>query len=176
MTCSVFVDKPMHHKFFTIAGRVLLTITAFFFIISFFIIADKGFSGAFYGAMLLMVLFGLPGSAIYFLNRKAIEHIDFLTRFKGFLRSHDRFTVSDIAQKIQRSELETELLIAELNQSDDNIELVFHRPTREYIHRNRLRQDERIIDRCNSCGATFTGQVLTVTEKVLCEYCGSPLA
>jgi hypothetical protein len=52
---------------------------------------------------------------------------------------------------------------------------VFHRPTREYVHRARLNAGERVIERCASCGAPTNREVVFDGEQVPCTYCGAAL-
>jgi hypothetical protein len=126
--------------------------------------------GLFFGSVFL-----LPGLAMFFVGRRARREQEFIDGVTGMIRSHDRFSVGELAAKIGRTELETESLVSRVVADDNGIDLVFHRPTREYIHRGRLAADGRVVDRCSACGAPTSHQVVFPGETVPCTYCNAPL-
>lgn len=133
-------------------------------------LAESLAPGLFFGSALLG-----PGVALYLFGRRARKEQEFLAAVTGMVRSTDRFTVSDLARRIGRTELETEGLVARIATAQNGIDLVFHRPTREYMHRARLARGERIVERCRSCGAPTNQQVVFQGEHVPCVYCGAAL-
>jgi hypothetical protein len=126
--------------------------------------------GLFFGSVCLV-----PGLALFVYGRRARLDAEFVEAVTGMIRSHDRFTVEDLARKIGRTELETQAVIARIVASSRGIDLVFHRPTREYIHRQRLGQGQRVVEACPSCGAPTKGEVVFDGERVPCAYCGAQL-
>ena len=126
--------------------------------------------GLFFGSVLLF-----PGLVLYFVGRKAKRQREFLEAVTQLVRSHDRFTVAEFAAKIGRTELETEVLINRIDHNNSDIALVFHRPTRQYMHRARVGQAQRVIDRCPHCGAPTQHEVIFPGEQARCVYCGAPL-
>lgn len=126
--------------------------------------------GLFFGSVLLF-----PGLILYGYGRSVGKDREFREAVTGMVRSHDRFTVEELARKIGRTELETEGLIARILAEGNGIDLVFHRPTREYLHRARLSAGQRVVERCAACGAPTERAVVFEGEQVACTYCGAAL-
>src|SRR5882724_840951 len=139
------------------AGGCLTLIALPFFPLAVFMVADpkKGETtmqsaapGLFFGTAFLF-----PGLALFLYGRRVRRDNEFLEAVTGMVRSHDRFTVADLANKIGRTELETEGIVARIIVAHNGVDLVFHRPSRTYMHRGRLAAGQHVIDRCPSCGA-----------------------
>ncbi|MBM4362390.1 MAG: hypothetical protein FJ104_06895 [Deltaproteobacteria bacterium] len=126
--------------------------------------------GLFFGSVLLF-----PGLVLYGYGRRLGRDREFYEAVKGMVRSHDRFTVEELARKIGRTELETEGIVARIVAEENGIDLVFHRPTREYLHRARLSAGQRVVEQCASCGAPTQHAVVFEGEQVACTFCGAPL-
>jgi len=126
--------------------------------------------GLFFGSVVLF-----PGIVLFLYGRRVSKDEEFLGAVTAMIRSHDRFTVEDLARKIGRNELETEGLVAKVIAASNGIDLAFHRPTREYIHRQRLAQGQRVVEACPSCGAPTRGEVVFEGERVPCMFCGVAL-
>jgi hypothetical protein len=86
------------------------------------------------------------------------------------MRSFDRFTSRELADRIARSEMEVERLIARLSTRPD-LDLVFHRPDRSWVHRGRIGEDHDIVDHCGNCGAHVGQQLILAGERIRCTYC-----
>ena len=117
-----------------------------------------------------------PGLALWIVGGRSRREREFLDAVAQMVRSHDSFSVSELSRKIGRTELETEALIGRIAHRDPTIDLVFYRPRREYIHRQRLGGAHRIVDRCPHCGAPAQHQVVFPGDSVACTYCHGPLA
>jgi hypothetical protein len=117
---------------------------------------------------------GLPGLALVVWGRRERREAEHLTGVTGMIRAHDRFTVEELARKIGRTELETEAIIARVVAAEESIDLVFHRSTREYLHRARMSAG-KVVEACASCGAPTGSEVVFEGERVPCAYCGAPL-
>ncbi len=161
------------------AGGCMTLIALPFFCLAVFMFADptKGDTaaqslapGLFFGTAFLT-----PGLLLFLYGRRAYQDAEFLTAVTGMVRSYDRFTVAELAQKIGRTELETEALVARIIASNSGIDLVFHRPSRSYIHRARLAAGQHVVERCPSCGAPTNREVVFDGERVPCTYCGAVL-
>lgn len=126
--------------------------------------------GLFFGSVLLA-----PGLALYLFGRRTRKDREFLAAVTSMVRTTDRFTTADLARRIGRTELETEGLVGRIMAEQNGIDLVFHRSTREYLHRNRLAHGERLVERCASCGAPTNLDVVFHGERVPCIYCGAAL-
>jgi hypothetical protein len=126
--------------------------------------------GLFFGSVLLV-----PGLFLYFYGRRDFRDAEFLSAVTGMVRSHDRFSVAELSRKIGRTELETEGIVARIIGADNGVDLVFHRPSREYIHRGRLTAGQRVVDKCPSCGAPTEREVVFGDEHVPCTFCGAKL-
>lgn len=118
--------------------------------------------------------FGFPGGLIVWRHTRNERERQFRAQLTGYLRTHDRFTVEEIAKKIGRTELETDRLVAEIV-SEAALDLVFHRSDRAYMHRNRIAAGAKVFDRCASCGAALNHEVVLEGETATCAYCGSSL-
>ncbi|HEX3595507.1 MAG TPA: hypothetical protein VHU80_10405 [Polyangiaceae bacterium] len=119
--------------------------------------------------------FVIPGLLLFVYGRRARLESEFFEAVTGMVRSYDRFTVAELAQKIGRTELETEGVVARIIAANNGVDLVFHRPSRSYIHRSRLAAGQHVVDRCPSCGAPTNREVVFDGERVPCTFCGAAL-
>ena len=126
--------------------------------------------GLFFGSVLLVL-----GLALYLFGRRARKDREFIGAVTSMVRTTDRFTVQDLARRIGRTELETEGLVGRIMAEQNGIDLVFHRSTREYLHRARLARGEQLVEHCTSCGAPTNQDVVFQGERVPCIYCGAAL-
>lgn len=124
------------------------------------------------GGIFLTAIFGIPGGLLLWRTSVAGREEKFETELVGYIYSHDRFTVADLARKIGRNELETESLIQQMNVKR-NIGLAFHRSTREYVHWARLQQGARMATHCSACGAGLGQQIVFAGEQLTCPYCNA---
>lgn len=131
-------------------------------------------SGAPYGFAMFAILLGLPGMTTLWRLHRRKQARAFHAQLLGYAKSYDAFTAEELARKIGRTEMETEGLVAALIQSD-GLELVFHRKSRQYMHRKRLKTNHRILNRCTACGASIGSQIIFEDEIVTCQYCEHPL-
>jgi hypothetical protein len=161
------------------AGGCLTLVAMPFFCLAVFMYMDplKGDTptqslapGLFFGSALIV-----PGLLLFVYGRRARQDAEFVEAVTGMVRSYDRFTVAELAQKIGRTELETETLVARIIAANNGVDLVFHRPSRSYIHRARLAAGQRVVERCPSCGAPTNREVVFDGERVPCTYCGATL-
>jgi len=161
------------------AGGCLTLLAVPFFCLAVFMLVDpkegdgpgKSLApGMFFGSVLLF-----PGLLLYGYGRRLRQDSEFLQAVTGMVRSHDRFTVAELARKIGRTELETEGIVARVIAADNGVDLVFHRPSREYIHRARLSAGQRVVEKCPSCGAPTNHEVVFEGENVPCTFCGASL-
>jgi hypothetical protein len=133
-------------------------------------IAQRLAPGLFFGSVFLV-----PGLVLFAYGRRARQDQEFLNAVTGMVRTTDRFSVAELSRRIGRTELETEALVARIIAANNGVDLVFHRPTREYLHRARLARGERVVEKCPSCGAPTKGDVVLEGERVPCVYCGAAL-
>ncbi|MCK6552337.1 hypothetical protein L6R52_41285 [Myxococcota bacterium] len=124
------------------------------------------------GLIMIGALLGVPGGALLIRGKNAQRARELRERFVGFARTHDQFSVAEMAQKIGETELETERLVAEAVTRGE-LDVVFHRPDRTYLHRNRIRREFKVITKCGSCGAGLKNEVALEGEQLACPYCGS---
>jgi len=159
-------------------GGCLILLGIAFFLLAVFMFADplEGetrlqslIPGLFFGSVTLPT-----GVVIFTWGMFRSRRLAFEEQVTGFLRNHDRFTVEEMARKIGRTELQTEALISRLS-VQHRLDLVFHRTTREYLHRARLGGNQRVVEQCPSCGARNQPQVVFGDEVVSCTYCNAPL-
>jgi hypothetical protein len=127
------------------------------------------------GLFFASVLF-VPGMVLYVVGKRAQKEQEFLQAVTGMMRSHDAFTAAELALRIGRSELETEQLIHRIDERTPDLDLVFHRASRRYIHRTRLEAGAYVVERCGRCGAPTGHQVVLPGEWPTCAYCQAPLS
>ena len=133
--------------------------------------SDPESEGATYGFMMFALMFGIPGLWLCFRGRKRFKHEQLNRQLSGYFKSHDSFTVTEMAQKIGKTEMETEQLIFDLL-DDNKTDLVFHRKSRQYFHKNRLHKNYQQIERCSACGASLKQEIVFAGETLSCQYCG----
>lgn len=123
-------------------------------------------SGFAFGAMM-----AIPGLITWLWLAHHNKQGDFRESVLGMIRNHERFTTTEMAKKIGRTELQTERLIAKLTERNDDLHLVFHRPTQQYLHRSVVEASATIVDTCPKCGAPQGQQVILQGEQVFCTHC-----
>jgi len=166
------------NKFLTVLGWILATLGMIFALFSVLVLVDA-LSGvedektwsALFGMLVLTGFFGIPGGIMLWRARLARAREDFAAKLIGFVQSLDNFTVSELASKIGRTELETDGLIASLI-SQRRVDLAFHRQSGRYLHRGRIQRTHQVIDRCQSCGAAVGHELIFDGETPECRYCG----
>ncbi len=131
---------------------------------------EAAIPGIFFGVCAL-----LPGASLLYVGRREHAHATFRTQVATLIRMHDRFTVTELAAKIGRNELETLAVITEVMAEHDDIDLVFHRADQTYLHRGRIDEGFEVVEKCPSCGASASNQVVFRGERVLCSFCDVPL-
>ena len=124
-----------------------------------------------YGFAMFTFMFGVPGLWLCIRGRKQQKHDALHQQLSGYFKSHDSFTVTEMAKKIGKTEIETEQLIFCLIEAN-TLDLVFHRPSRKYFNTNRLHRKFQQVNRCPSCGATLKREITFDDEIVSCQYCG----
>jgi DNA-directed RNA polymerase subunit RPC12/RpoP len=132
---------------------------------------DPEHTDASYGFAMFAFMFGVPGLWLCIRGRKQKKHDTLHQQLSGYFKSHDSFSVLEMAQKIGKSEMETEQLIFHLIE-DKSLDVVFHRRSRKYFHTNRLEQKFQQINRCPSCGANLKKEIAFDDEIISCQYCG----
>ncbi|MEZ4385899.1 MAG: hypothetical protein R3A79_31560 [Nannocystaceae bacterium] len=169
------------NKLLSVVGWILTTIGILFFLISGLVVIDMvtgdnpKTKSALLGMVMLTGLFAIPGGMILWRVRLARAREQFDSQLRGFVTSLDSFTPGELAQKIGRSEMETESLLAALI-AGRQVDLAFHRQTGRYLHRGRLQRAHQVIDRCSSCGAAVGHELVFAGESAQCRYCGNRLA
>lgn len=155
-----------------IAAWILLGVAAFFGLITVLMAIDSDAEpGTWMGGMMLLIMFGIPGALLMWRGRKAAKK----ALLVGFLTSRDRIQVSEVARMTGRPELETEQLLAQLNQ-EHRLDLVYVPDERHYVHRSRLSTTHEIPERCPACGAPTENQLVLKGERVTCKYCDAIVA
>ena len=124
------------------------------------------------GGVLLTAIFGIPGGIMLWRTGVANREDAFTEQLVGFIYSHDRFTVAELARKIGKNEMETESLVQKIN-VQRNIGLAYHRSTREYIHYGRMQQSARVASQCGACGGNLGNQIVFEGEQLTCPYCNA---
>lgn len=155
-----------------IAGWILLGIAAFFLLMIPLMAMDESAEpNTWMGALMVVAMFGIPGGILMWRGRKAAAK----ARLVGFLTSRNRIQVPEVARMIKKPELETEQLLAELNQ-ELGLDLIYAPDERQYLHRSRLSTTHAIPEKCPTCGAPTQNQLVLQGERVTCKYCDAIMA
>jgi len=155
-----------------IAGWILLGTAAFFLlVIPLMALDEDAKSGNWSGGVMVVIMFGLPGGLLMWRGRKAAAKAQLV----GFLTSRDRIKVTEVARMIEKSELATDQLLAQLNQ-ELRLDLIYVPDERQYMHRSRLSATHQIPDKCATCGAPTQNQLVLKGERITCKYCDAIVA
>jgi hypothetical protein len=161
-----------------VGGGCLLAVASAFYLLAVFMFLDpldgetpgqSVIPGLFFGSVVVV-----PGLALFWWGRAREAAAEFEETLMGYIRSHDRFTTDEMAAKVGQPAIEVERLVVRLGNRDD-IDLVFHRPDRTWLHRGRINVAHAVVDRCPSCGASIGSQIIFAGEQIACPYCDSPL-
>lgn len=159
-------------KFFGILGWILSVLGIVSILLCFLVLLENSerHKDAPYGFAMFGIMFGLPGGIILWQQRSHRQDRIFRSQLLGYVKSLDSFTADELAQKIGRSAMETEGLIVALIERE-KLDLAFHRKSRQYMHRKRLKTGHKLLTRCPSCGAAIGNQIVFEGEDITCQYC-----
>jgi len=103
----------------------------------------------------------------------SVKERDSIARDKllAFVRMRNRFTLAQMARRIERTTTETEAIICELANSGE-VDLLYHRANQEYLRRGKIQTTGRVVTQCLSCGSPLKPEILMEGERVDCDYCG----
>gem|GEM_PF-5328746 len=133
--------------------------------------AGDGNGSAAMGFGIVGTLFGVPGALLLYAARKLGRNDSRQLLMVGFVRSHDAFTIDELAAHLGvRPEQATMLLSKEI--ATFQLPLVVHRATGRYLRLDRLQRQAQVADRCQSCGASIGHQIVFEGEALGCQYCG----
>lgn len=168
--------RKIMQKFLRILGWVLSVLGAMWILLCFLFLMDSNQRNkdAFLGCIMLAIIFGLPGGVILWRQRVRRKEREFHSQLLGYVKSLDTFTVEELARKIGRSEIEAEGLVVSLIEREE-LDLAFHRRTRQYMHRKRLKTEHKLLSRCPTCGAAIGQQIILEGEDAHCQYCDHSL-
>ena len=130
---------------------------------------EKDFSAAF-GGLIVAACFGLPGAWKLTRHRARQRQQRLQAHFAGYLKTHDSFTVAEMARKMAMSEFETESLIFKLI-DELELELAFLGKSRRYHRRGALQEPHHQLTICPGCGGAIGAQILLAGETITCQYC-----
>jgi hypothetical protein len=91
-----------------------------------------------------------------------------------WIDTRDRFTIQEFADAHGMLPADAEAHLLTLLQGSRAPRIVYHRKAREYFHRDRLRSEARMVDRCPSCQSP-QNVVLFTNEGGTCTACGATL-
>lgn len=91
-----------------------------------------------------------------------------------WIQTRDRFTNQEFADAHGMLPADAESHLLGLLQGARAPRIVYHRQAREYFHRDRLREDARLVDRCPACQSP-QNVVLLQGEAGTCTACGATL-
>ncbi|PRQ00014.1 hypothetical protein ENSA5_28280 [Enhygromyxa salina] len=159
------------HNLLKVLGLLLLgPSTLLLVLIPFAALTDEG--GAIPGLVILSGMFGLPGGLLLRVGLKGQRETEREAQLTGFVRSHDTFSLDELAGHLGVSPAEAQTL---LNQSiaKHHLPLVMHRSSGRYLRLDRLSQAARVAERCQSCGGALGNQIVFEGEQLTCPYCNS---
>ena len=154
-----------------VLGWLLLVPGGLFVLMIPFMLLD-GDQGAAIGAVFVGGLFGIPGGLLLRagLSRHRDERLQ--RQMVGFVRSHDAFSINELAAHIGKSPAEAQALLTN-DIARYHLPLLMHRPSGRYLRLDRLSHAAQIADRCQSCGGSLGGQIVFAGEQLTCPYCSS---
>jgi hypothetical protein len=127
------------------------------------------------GAMGGVFLTGLLGGPGYLLRRaalsKARERV-LQEQMIGFVRTHDAFTIDELATHIGTTPAEAQTLLNR-DIARYQLPLVMHRASGRYMRLDRLSTAAQVAEKCQSCGASIGNQIAFAGEQLTCPYCAS---
>ena len=127
------------------------------------------------GLAVLAVLFTVPG-VLTRVRFVALRRQDALQQdLLSYVRALDVFTVAEMAQKIGRSEGETEKLVLDVA-AREKLDLAFDAHARRFFRRSAVRIASSVAERCPSCGAALGARPILAGEEVRCQYCNELIA
>jgi hypothetical protein len=133
-----------------------------------------GDTNAMAGILFLSGMFGVPG----FLLRRSAQKRELdgalQSQMVGFVRTHDSFSINELAAHIGKTPGEAQAL---LNQdiARYRLPLVMHRASGRYLRLDRLSGAAQVAETCQSCGASIGSQIVFEGEHLSCPYCASPV-
>jgi DNA-directed RNA polymerase subunit RPC12/RpoP len=117
------------------------------------------------------VLFIIPGIILFVWGYKLGQDESNWQNLAGYLKSHRRIKISEVAKKLGKSEYETETLIAKIVEQRLIVGYI-DRNTREFFTIQSLFHEVNRPDKCPNCGASMHTRVLS-GENAICDYCGA---
>ena len=113
---------------------------------------------------------GIPGVWVWRKGAARRRQAQVLQDCTALVRTRDRFTARELAEKLGQTEVAAELLIGRVTEADNGIDLVYHRSTSEYFQRAALGEGAVTPDHCDACGAP-SREVFLPGEPVICGFC-----
>jgi len=160
-------------KFFAWTFSIFGTIS---FLLAILVLFDeeegKTNTDAFFGFMMFAFVLLGPGLVMLWKNKKAEKKDKLDSILMGFLRTYDRFNISEIAKKMNKSEANAEKIIFDFITRKKEIDLVYHRPSRQYMHRHIVKENHKVFTKCGNCGANLYNLIFFEGENPSCPYCG----
>jgi len=156
-------------------GWFLLTFGIIFLLLSFVVLLEKENMSAFYGMLMFFLFFGGPGFVILWRLSKLEKKVSFEQQVMGFLKSHKRFSLIEISSKFKKNPNDAEKFLFDIIYQDNGIDLFFHGPSRQYVHKSVLDEEYKIIKNCDNCGANLPNLIAFKNDKIECQYCGNML-
>lgn len=136
---------------------------------------DPDSKKAMMGFVMLALPFAVPGSLLLIFGYQRRARRRFVQQLLGFVRARDAFTPVELGQALGTTPAQGEAtLVAAI--AEHQLDLAFHRPTGRYLHRGRIKQAHRALERCEECGAQLMPRIVFANETDACEYCGKALA
>ena len=133
---------------------------------------DDSGTNAVPGLLLLGGIFGVPGGLLLRSGILRGREEERQTQMAGFVRSHDAFSIDELAAHIGVDRSHAQALLTR-DISRYQLPLVMHRASGRYLRLDRVQQSARVAERCQSCGGSLGNQLVFEGEQLTCPYCSS---
>jgi hypothetical protein len=124
------------------------------------------------GLVFLVGLFGAPGGLLLRSGILRQRSTVLQAQMVAFVRTHDAFSINELAAHIHRSPAEAQRLL-DLDIARYRLPLVMHRASGRYLRLDRLSRAAQVAERCQSCGGSLGTQIVFEGERLTCPYCAS---
>src|SRR5690606_3727804 len=128
-------------------------------------------TSASFGLIFLGLLAAVPGGLLLRGGTRRERDEELQEQMAGFVRSHEAFTLDELARHIGRPPAVTQTMLHR-DIARYQLPLVMHRASGRYMRLDRLSRAASVADRCQSCGGSIDTQIVFEGERINCPYCG----
>jgi hypothetical protein len=158
------------HTLLKVFGALLLIPGGLFLILVPVAAFDDGKAAV--GLVILGSLLAIPGGLLLRAGIKRQRDTETQAQMAGFVRSHDAFTLDELAAHIGKTPAQTRTMLTR-DIAKYQLPLVMHRQSGRYLRLDRLSRKVQLAERCQNCGGSLDNQIVFEGERLTCPYCNS---